>query len=86
MTTAYRIVTLWAFGFTLPVYSIGERAFRVPSTHQTPTEMLWTIVIILLILWLLGFLAFDLGAIIHVLLVIAIIVVIVRLIQGRRVV
>jgi hypothetical protein len=46
--------------------------------------MLWTIVVILLILWLLGFLALDVGALIHILLVIAIIVVLVRVIQGRR--
>jgi len=48
--------------------------------------MLWTIAVILLILWLLGF-TFHVGAgLIHLLLVIAVIVVIVQLIQGRRVV
>jgi hypothetical protein len=48
--------------------------------------MLWTIVAILLILWLLGFFAFHIaGGLIHLLLVIAVIVVIVRLIQGRKV-
>jgi hypothetical protein len=46
--------------------------------------MLWTIVVILLILWLLGFLAFDVGALIHILLVIAIIVVLLQVIGGRR--
>jgi hypothetical protein len=46
--------------------------------------MLWTIFVILLILWLLGWLALDVGALIHVLLVIAIIVVLIRVIQGRR--
>jgi len=47
--------------------------------------MLWTIVGILLVLWLLGLLFdFGVGAFIHVLLVIAVIVVIVRLLQGRR--
>ena len=46
--------------------------------------MLETIAVILLILWLLGFLALDVGAIIHVLLVIAIIVVIIRVLQGRK--
>jgi hypothetical protein len=49
--------------------------------------MLWTIVAILLILWLLGFFALHIGGgLIHLLLVIAVIVVIVRLIQGRRVI
>jgi uncharacterized membrane protein YtjA (UPF0391 family) len=48
--------------------------------------MLWTIFVILLILWLLGFVSgHTMGGVIHVLLVIAIIVLVVRLIQGRRV-
>ena len=47
--------------------------------------MLWTIVVILLILWLLGFSFHIAGGLIHILLVIALIVVVVRLIQGRRV-
>jgi hypothetical protein len=46
--------------------------------------MLWTIVVILLVLWLLGWVALDVGALIHILLVIAIIVVLIRVIQGRR--
>ena len=45
--------------------------------------MLWTIVIILLALWLLGFLLHVAGALIHLLLVVAIIVIAYRLITGR---
>lgn len=49
--------------------------------------MLWTIAVILSILWLLGFVSsHTMGGFIHILLVIAIIVVLVRVIQGRRVV
>lgn len=45
--------------------------------------MLWTIIIILIILWALGFFAFHLaGGLIHILLVIAVIIIIVRLIRG----
>ena len=48
--------------------------------------MLWTICVILLILWLLGLVSgYTMGGVIHVLLVIAIIVIVVRLIEGRRV-
>ena len=48
--------------------------------------MLWTICLILIILWLLGMVtAYTMGGLIHVLLVIAIIVVLVRVIQGRKV-
>ena len=47
--------------------------------------MLWTIVIILLILWLLGGFAFHVGGnLIHILLVIALIVIVVNLVSGRR--
>jgi len=62
------------------------RALAYPSCEkQEGKQMLWTIVVILLILWLLGFTVLHLGSLIHLLLVIAVIVVIVRLIQGRRV-
>jgi hypothetical protein len=46
--------------------------------------MLWTIAVILLILWLLGFFAFNVGSLIHILLVLAIIVVLWRVITGRK--
>ncbi len=47
--------------------------------------MLWTIAVILVILWLLGLVSgYTMGSFIHILLVIAIIVVLVRVIQGRR--
>jgi multisubunit Na+/H+ antiporter MnhF subunit len=47
--------------------------------------MLWTIAVILIVLWLLGFVSsYTMGGFIHILLVIAIIVVLVRVIQGRR--
>jgi Family of unknown function (DUF5670) len=47
--------------------------------------MLWTIFVILLILWLLGLISgYTIGGFIHVLLVIAIVVVLIRIIQGRR--
>jgi len=48
--------------------------------------MLWTICVILIVLWLLGMVsAYTMGGLIHILLVIAIIVVLVRVIQGRKV-
>jgi len=47
--------------------------------------MLWTLAVILLVLWALGLLsAYTLGGFIHVFLVIALIVIIVQVIQGRR--
>lgn len=46
--------------------------------------MLWTIVLILLVLWLLGGFVLNLGGIVHLLLVIAVIVLLYQLITGRR--
>ena len=47
--------------------------------------MLWTIAVIMIVLWLLGLVSgYTMGNFIHILLVIAIIVVLVRVIQGRR--
>ena len=48
--------------------------------------MLWTIAVILLILWLLGFSVFHVaGGLIHILLIVAIVVGLVQLFRGRRV-
>jgi hypothetical protein len=47
--------------------------------------MLWTIIVILLILWLLGGFVLNLGGLVNLLLVIALIVLLVQLISGRRV-
>jgi len=47
--------------------------------------MLYTIAVVLLVLWLLGFFAFHVGSgLIHILLVVAVIMVIINLVQGRR--
>ena len=46
--------------------------------------MLWTIFVILLILWLLGFSFHIAGSLIHLLLVIAVVVLVFNLISGRR--
>ncbi|RPJ21288.1 MAG: lmo0937 family membrane protein [Planctomycetaceae bacterium] len=48
--------------------------------------MLWTIAVILIVLWLLGLVSsYTMGGFIHLLLVIAIVMVLVNIIQGRRV-
>ncbi len=48
--------------------------------------MLWTILVVLLVLWLLGVVtSYTMGGLIHILLVVAVIILIVRLVSGRRV-
>jgi hypothetical protein len=61
------------------------RTFIPEKRHRGEATMLWTIFVILLVLWLLGLVtSYTLGGFIHILLVIAIVVVLIRVIQGRR--
>jgi hypothetical protein len=61
---------------------VGEAA---RGARQKGKSMLWTIFVILLILWLLGMVtANTMGGFIHILLVVAIVVVLIRVIQGRN--
>ena len=47
--------------------------------------MLWTIAVVLFVLWALGLItAYTIGGFIHILLVLAIVIVLIRVIQGRR--
>jgi hypothetical protein len=48
-------------------------------------DMLWTIFVVLLILWLLGFSLHIAGGLIHLLLVVAVVVLVINLVSGRRV-
>lgn len=58
------------------------------ATHGNEEEsmdLLWTLVVFLLVLWLLGLAtSYTVGGFIHILLVVAIVIVLIRLIQGRR--
>lgn len=48
--------------------------------------MLWTIAVVLIVLWLLGLVSsYTMGGFIHILLVIAIVVVLIRVIQGKKI-
>ena len=73
-------------GFRVPVTlrSLRSRACFICCSRERMIPMLWTIVTLLLILWLLGMVSsYTLGGFIHLLLVVAIIIVLVRIIQGR---
>jgi hypothetical protein len=55
--------------------------------HWEEQKMLWTLCVILLVLWALGMVtSYTAGGLIHILLVVALIVLVIRLFQGRRVV
>jgi fumarate reductase subunit C len=55
------------------------------ATLLREASMLWTIFVILLVLWLLGLVSgYTLGGFVHLLLLVALVVVIIRVISGRR--
>jgi hypothetical protein len=63
----------------------GHALRELDCITERSLNMLWTLAIVLLVLWLLGMLtSYTLGGVIHVLLVVALVMVVIRLIQGRR--
>lgn len=48
-------------------------------------NLLYTLAVILIILWAIGYLGYNMGGLIHILLIIAVIAVILRVIQGRKI-
>ena len=65
---------------------VGLFDFDPCLRHQKEREMLETIAVILIVLWLLGLVtSYTMGGLIHGLLVIAIVVIVIRVLQGRRI-
>jgi hypothetical protein len=61
-------------------------AAELPRLAEGEKTMLWTIAVILLVLWGLGLVtSYTIGGYIHILLVVAVIVVLIRMVQGRKV-
>jgi Family of unknown function (DUF5670) len=65
---------------------LGQRlGSNAKHFEERTMDLLWTIAVILIILWLLGLVtSYTLGGFVHILLVLAIIVILIRVIQGRR--
>jgi hypothetical protein len=64
---------------------VGRSNYDLPNYGKRRSKMLETIAVVLVVLWLLGFVtSYTMGGFIHVLLVIAVVVILVRVIQGRR--
>jgi hypothetical protein len=67
--------------------NLAPATYSTSSLQQKGTQMLWTVFVVLLLLWALGMVtSTTLGGFIHLLLLIAIVVVLIRVIQGRRVI
>jgi low affinity Fe/Cu permease len=64
---------------------LGRHGFLNRKPHLKGSIMLWTIAVVLIVLWVLGLVsAYTMGGFIHILLVLAVIFIIVQVIQGRR--
>jgi len=58
---------------------------RLANNNEETNKMLWTIFVVLLVLWLLGLVSsYTMGGFIHILLVLAVIVLVINLVSGRR--
>ena len=69
-----------ALAWTLLIFSLSQGRLRQKEIRL----MLWTILVILLVLWLIGVLSHVGGGLIHLLLVVAVVVLIINLVTGRR--
>jgi Family of unknown function (DUF5670) len=68
-----------------PRAHLGVKSGVVEEESSRRPTMLWTIFVILLVLWLLGVVSsYTLGGFIHILLVLALVVLVIQLITGRR--
>jgi hypothetical protein len=65
---------------------VDQIVFKCGQAYYVMGNLLYIIAVILIIGWLVGFFAFHVGGIIHILLVIAVIAVILRVIQGKKIV
>ncbi len=63
---------------------LSNRTILALTVKYKEKHMLWTIFVILLVLWLLGFSFHIAGSLIHLLLVIAVVVLVINLFSGRR--
>jgi len=64
---------------------VGRSNYDSPNYGKRRSKMLETIAVVLIVLWLLGFVSsYTMGGFIHVLLILAVVVILIRVIQGRR--
>jgi len=64
---------------------VARQIYDSPSHGKRRSKMLETIAVVLVVLWLLGYVSsYTMGGFIHVLLILAVVVILIRVIQGRR--
>ena len=81
------LAAVWSAAGVSPHDGVQPALFRSLLDRLREAAMLWTLFVVLMILWFLGVVSsYTLGGFIHLLLVIALIAVVLQLVQGRRVV
>lgn len=81
------VIAVWSAAGVSPHDGVQPALFRSLLDRLREAAMLWTLFVVLMILWFLGVVSsYTLGGFIHLLLVIALIAVVLQLVQGRRVV
>ena len=84
-STRSRIPSVFFLAFLLHFVSAGVKGVATEPGTEKEGAMLWTIAVILLVLWALGMVSsYTAGGLVHLLLVIAIVVVVLQFIGGRR--
>lgn len=88
-TLAFCVIALHSYpsgpgGMVVAPAQVVQKSNDAIKDSKEGTTMLWTILVILLVLWLLGFIGHVGGGLIHLLLVVALIVFIINLVSGRR--
>lgn len=73
-----------SFGGAIHYWTFGQDSHSGARTTTQEVDMLWTIFVALIILWLLGFTLHIGGGLIHLLLVVGLIVLVINLVGGRR--
>jgi len=70
---------------SIHVAAVTRQIYYSPRHGKRRSKMLETIAVVLIVLWLLGFVSsYTMGGFIHVLLILAVVVILIRVIQGRR--
>jgi len=73
-----------AYRFSKEMHFVERQLPKRYGKNERSIVMLWTLAIILVVLWLLGIVtSYTAGGLIHILLVVALVVIVVRLLQGR---
>ena len=79
------MVLAWVIGEKQKRFPDATQALQIRVSCEIGTAMLWTILVILFALWLLGVVtSYTFGGFIHILLLVALAIFVINLIQGRR--